>query len=67
MNPKHLIASGLFFILTSSFCAPAFADSNGEILSRLAAIEEKQDRILANMEKIKSELEIVKIRVSLKN
>ena len=42
---------------------PAFA-SDDEVSARLKAIEEKQDQILADLEALKSEVQVVKIRVT---
>ena len=42
---------------------PAFAE-NEEIIAQLKTIERKQDRILQELEELRSELNIVKIRIT---
>ena len=48
-----------FGFLAVFFAVPAFADK-----ATLESISEKQDRILRTLEEIKSELNVVKVRVS---
>ena len=49
--------------LTSFGGSPSFA-SDAEVAARLQAIENKQNKILADLETLKSELQIVKIRIT---
>ena len=51
----------LFAVLTPS---ALFADES-EVLAKLKTISDKQDTILAQLEAIKAELNIVKVRTSL--
>ncbi len=59
--------SVLFLVISamaSLEICPAFAEDEGWSSSQLRAIEKKQDRILQELEELKTELKIVKIRVT---
>ena len=58
--------AAVFFVLSlfSSLCVRAAFADDAMLASRLDAIEKKQDQILTELAELKSELQIVKIRVS---
>lgn len=58
MTRKTLLSGFLILVLST----PAWADE--DVLRRLKAIEEKQDQILARLDTIQSEIQIVKIRAT---
>ena len=57
-----LLAASVVFVLSQA----SFADeaASGDILKRLSDIEQNQTKILQSLEEVKSELQIVKVRVS---
>ena len=63
---RKIAWSVLFFALLS-FCPPVPAFAEEVSSATLKEISEKQDRILQALEEIRSELNIVKIRVSSNN
>ena len=58
--------AAVFFVLSlfSSLGVRAVFADDAMIASQLDAIEKKQDKILTDLEALKSELQIIKIRVS---
>lgn len=58
--------TALFFAVLLLAPAAHAAVSNDEIMAKLNKIEEKQDLLLAQMAKVQEELNIVKVRVSLR-
>lgn len=61
--------AGALLLVTSLFAfAPAAraAVSNDELLTKLEKIEQRQEEILAELAKVREELNIVKVRVSVR-
>ena len=57
----------IFTVMVATFSASnIFAEeiNSSDVMSKMREISEKQDRILAELETIKSELNVVKIRIS---
>ena len=61
---KKLAAVFLVLSALAPFSFRSALADDDTVLDRLKSIEEKQDRILQDMEALKSEVQIVKIRVS---
>ena len=63
---KISLILGILFLAALSSTQAVYADDalSADTLSVLKRVSEKQDRILQALEELKSELQIVKIRVS---
>ncbi len=63
---KYFVLAGIigFLMLISPFISHAEEVSSSEVLKRLSEIEQNQVKIIQSLEEVKSELQIVKVRVT---
>lgn len=64
---KMLILAAVFMSLAAVSRAEEFPPSSDKISQKLDAIEQKQNQILKQLDEMKSELYIIKVRASLKS